>query len=90
LYKLLARADLAKKRLPGVTDRTEDWFWLQLSLVREDVGASAADRWSLIDLGRDMASKYNSETFGQVYVQLLLLCGQFERVRCYSAALHIH
>lgn len=43
LYKLFGRADLAKKNVAGVTDKTEHWLWLQLALIREEVteGGSA-------------------------------------------------
>lgn len=42
LYKLFGRADLAKKNVAGVTDKTEHWLWLQLALIREETSDGAA------------------------------------------------
>ena len=88
LYKLIGRTEISRRNIPGVTSTTEDWLWLQLMLVREDVdGAGAAyERFTLRDLAKVLV-KFGEAHFdpkGQrplLYFQVLLLSGQFEKVR---------
>lgn len=92
LYKLIGRIDVTKKFPALVTKSTENWLWLQLCLVREsyDEGAdgqdSVRDRYTLADLGRKLVN-YGEAHFDPKgnrplhYFQILLLSGQFERVR---------
>jgi nuclear pore complex protein Nup93 len=87
LYKLIGRADISKRNVPGVTDTTEDWLWFQLSLIREVDAAGEAphERYSLRDLAK-LLEKFGEAHFDQKgtrpldYFRVLLLCGQFEKV----------
>ena len=96
LYKLIGRAELSKKNVPGVTDKSEHWLWLQLSLVREDAvnatgsdatATSGHDRYALKDLSA-VLNKFGEKHWDPtgkkpgLYFQVLLMSGQFEKVRC--------
>lgn len=90
LYKLIGRVELQRRNVPGVTQTTEDWLWFQLSLVREGEGAGeGAERFGLRELA-GVLTKFGEKHFDPkgnrpvLYFQVLLLCGQFERVsfRC--------
>ena len=98
LYKIVGRADLNKRNIPGVTDKTEHWLWLQLALVHEQVetATSAAvnassntprtDSYGLRDLA-NVLRKFGENHWDPkrdrpgLYFQVLLMSGQFERVR---------
>lgn len=93
LYKLIGRTEISRRNIPGVTATTEDWLWLQLMLVRENVDGSsgaAHERFTLRDLAKVLV-KFGEAHFdpkGQrplLYFQVLLLSGQFEKV-CFKAA----
>lgn len=104
LYKLFGRADLAKKNVPGVTDKTEHWLWLQLALIREESaeGLSNAPPAQSQALVLGSGEKFGLREFGTslrkfgekhwdpkgnrpgLYFQVLLMSGQFERVRSIS------
>lgn len=86
LYKLIGRVELQRRNVPGVTQTTEDWLWFQLSLVREGEGAGeGAERFGLRELA-GVLTKFGEKHFDPkgnrpvLYFQVLLLCGQFERV----------
>lgn len=88
LYKIIGRAEISRRNIPGVTNTTEDWLWLQLMLVREasDSSEPAHERFTLRDLAKVLV-KFGENHFdpkGQrplLYFQVLLLSGDFERVR---------
>lgn len=88
LYKLIGRIDINKRFPAPLTRSTENWLWLQLSLVRDTASSDETepgrDRYTLSDLGAKLLG------FGEAhfdpkgtrpfhYFQVLLLCGQFER-----------
>ncbi|KAI9494890.1 Nup93/Nic96-domain-containing protein [Zychaea mexicana] len=85
LYKIIGRCGLNKKRLPEI-GTTEDYMWLQLSLVRESVDGEAYDyeRYNLNDIQKLILS-FNPNEFDQNgtnprnYFMVLLLTLQFER-----------
>ncbi|CDH53223.1 nucleoporin-interacting protein nic96 [Lichtheimia corymbifera JMRC:FSU:9682] len=86
LYKIIGRCELNKKSLPDVVATTEDYVWLQLSLVRESAGGeeSAYEQYRLSDL-QSMMVKFGSKRFDPNgsspwnYFKVLLLTLQFER-----------
>ncbi|KAJ3245597.1 hypothetical protein HDU78_008934 [Chytriomyces hyalinus] len=91
LYKILGRCDMGSKTLKGASDvapSVEDYLWVQLMLVREDVSASSTgsgvDRYTLRDMSRVMR-KFGDAHFSpggrspHVYFLVLLLVGEFER-----------
>jgi nuclear pore complex protein Nup93 len=89
LYKLVGRFELNRKSLK-VAATTEDWMWLQLSLVRESREAEAPqEQYDLSDLGR-LVLKYGNDKFDAngtrpfAWFNLLLFTAQFERVRVQS------
>lgn len=88
LYKLIGRVEINRRNVPGVTETTEDWLWFQLSLVRESINGvieAPHEKFGLRDLGRSLV-KFGEGHFDpkgnrpMLYFQVLLLCGQFERV----------
>lgn len=72
LYKLFGRADLAKKNVAGVTDKTEHWLWLQLALIREEpvdnipAAPAAASSNALVVGGSSGGDKYGLRDFAAV------------------------
>ncbi|KAI8144737.1 Nup93/Nic96-domain-containing protein [Fennellomyces sp. T-0311] len=85
LYKLIGRCELNKKRVPEI-GTTEDYMWLQLSLVRESVDGEefGYEQYNLSDIQRLILS-FNSSEFDKngsdprSYFMVLLLTLQFER-----------
>ena len=89
VYKILGRCDLNKKSIVDVIQATEDYIWLQLTLIREDVDVeeSAHDRYTLRDL-QDLLVRFGPEHFNSkinpfTYFQVLLLSGNFENAIAY-------
>jgi nuclear pore complex protein Nup93 len=85
MYKLAGRFDLSRKTLK-VASTTEDWMWVQLSLVREGgANEGSQEQYDLADLGR-LVIKYGADKFDEggkrpfAWFNLLLYTGQFERV----------
>ncbi len=84
LYKIVGRLELGRKSLK-VAATTEDWIWLQLSLVREVRDDSPQEQYDLGDLAR-LVAKYGSEKFDSggtrpfAWFNLLLFTAQFEKV----------
>jgi nuclear pore complex protein Nup93 len=88
IYKVLGRCDLSRKTLNDVIATKEDYIWLQLSLIRETPELDfSTDSYCLADL-QALLIKFGPEHFSAKnsnplnYFQVLLLCFQFERVRC--------
>ncbi|ORY53279.1 NIC-domain-containing protein [Rhizoclosmatium globosum] len=91
LYKIMGRCDMARKALPQsvaevVAPSVEDYLWIQLMLVSEELKAErsttayAGDKYGLKDMQNN--AKIRSNTFNKsphVYFLVLLLCGEFER-----------
>ena len=84
LYKIVGRFELGRKTLKVATT-TEDWTWLQLSLVREVRDEPPQEQYDLNDFGR-LVLKYGSDKFDAggtrpfAWANLLLFSAQFERV----------
>ncbi|KAK9450497.1 Nup93/Nic96-domain-containing protein [Limtongia smithiae] len=92
LYKLLGRCDLARKTFPDVLLVAEDWMWAQLMLVQEPssvlsteiFGTPSSEQYTLEDLRTKLvqlgARHFNPRgSSPMLYVQMLLLSGQYER-----------
>jgi nuclear pore complex protein Nup93 len=90
VYKVIGRCDLGKKSIVEVIQATEDYMWLQLMLVREEIDSdeSAYERYTLRDL-QDVIVTFGPEHFNAKknspfpYFQLLLLSGHFEYAIAY-------
>lgn len=91
LYRLIGRTELGKRNVTGVTSTsTEDWLWFQLAaLVREDdteAAAAADERFGLRELAK-VLDRFGEKHFDPkgtrpvLYFQVLLISGQFEKVR---------
>ncbi|KAJ3130489.1 hypothetical protein HK098_000063 [Nowakowskiella sp. JEL0407] len=87
LYKIIGRAELAKKSLlPEVMATTEDYLWVQLVLTCEDVmqGEPLADRYTLPQMSQ-MLQRFGADHFSSrgkmpiVWFKILMLVGEFER-----------
>ncbi|GFZ43143.1 hypothetical protein JCM24511_00862 [Saitozyma sp. JCM 24511] len=88
LYKLVGRFELNRKSLKVATT-TEDWMWLQLSLVRESKEMEPPqEQYDLGDLGK-LVLKYGNDKFDNggtrpfAWFNLLLFTAQFERAVAY-------
>lgn len=87
LYKLVGRLELNRKALKVATT-TEDWMWVQLSLVRESSSTAAdspREQYDLADLAHTVR-KYGADKFDEggkrpfAWFNLLLFTAQFELV----------
>ncbi len=84
MYKIVGRLELGRKSLK-VAATTEDWMWLQLSLVREVKDDTPQEQYDLGDLAK-LVTKYGNEKFDSggtrpfAWFNLLLFTAQFERV----------
>ncbi|WWC66561.1 uncharacterized protein I206_100464 [Kwoniella pini CBS 10737] len=90
LYKLIGRFELNKKSVK-VASTTEDWMWLQLSLVRENFNKDIdlpQDQYDLVDLGK-LLLKFGNDKFDSngtkplSWFNLLLFTAQFEKAIAY-------
>ena len=85
LFKIVARCDLSTKTIPDIITATEDYIWLQLVLIREDLGdSSGSERYTLGDFQSkllDLGSKHfdPQQTNPYKFFRVLLLSAQFER-----------
>lgn len=87
VYKLLGKCDLAKKSLPNIPLSIEDWLWVNLSLIKEDINNgeynddSIGENYRLIELQK-LVLEYGSEGFdisnrNPMYLSALLLVGLY-------------
>ncbi|KAH9855804.1 nucleoporin-interacting protein NIC96 [Lenzites betulinus] len=82
LYKLMGKIDPARRSVAQVTVTTEDWLWLQLSLVDEDEFGGLR---GLAEVLLSYGERHFDGVPGQkgakrgVWAGVLLMCGQFER-----------
>ncbi|WVQ97122.1 hypothetical protein IAU59_004232 [Kwoniella sp. CBS 9459] len=88
LYKLVGRFELNRKALKVATT-TEDWMWVQLSLVRENKdGDAPQEQYDLVDLAK-LVTKYGNDKFDAngtrpfAWFNLLLFTAQFEKAIAY-------
>ncbi|EIW72690.1 hypothetical protein TREMEDRAFT_70789 [Tremella mesenterica DSM 1558] len=88
LYKIVGRFELGRKSLK-VAATTEDWMWLQLSLVRESrENEPPQDHYDQNELSK-LLLRYGNDKFDAngarpfAWFNLLLLTGQFERAVAY-------
>ncbi|KAJ2957530.1 hypothetical protein NQZ79_g6749 [Umbelopsis isabellina] len=86
VYKIIGRCELNKRTLPYIISNTEDWLWLQLSLIRESQPGMArqSGEYTLSDL-QQLLQRYGREHFDPHhnnpwnYIILLILTLQFEQ-----------
>ncbi|KAJ3416309.1 hypothetical protein HDV05_002249 [Chytridiales sp. JEL 0842] len=88
LYKIIGRCEMSSKiiKSPDVAPSIEDYLWLQLNLIQEDLRNDdfLQDRYTLRDMARNML-RFGANHFSpqgktpHVYFLVLLLCGEFER-----------
>ncbi|KAL8740793.1 MAG: hypothetical protein Q9190_006539 [Brigantiaea leucoxantha] len=103
-YKVIGRCELGKRNIEGVPQTSNDWLWLQYSLVRETnrVEEVAGDVFGLEEL-RDTVREIGQRHYGKgqeglggfgTYFHLLVLAGMFEQAvsflysYSYIAAVH--
>nr|KAJ3421523.1 hypothetical protein HK105_003229 [Polyrhizophydium stewartii] len=84
LYKIIGRCEMSVKnvRSADVVQTTEDYLWLQLMLVQEEIlpTDAAYERFTLRDFSAQM-QKYGIDHFKSksLWFLVLMLCGEFER-----------
>lgn len=91
LYKIIGRCELSKKSFPGVIDTTEDWLWIHLSLVYEEVDELSAiyDKYTLQNL-QLVVTNFGPKYFNPenktptLYCQVLIMVGLFEKAMHYT------
>ncbi|KAI0641165.1 nucleoporin-interacting protein NIC96 [Trametes meyenii] len=82
LYKLMGKIDPARRSVAQVTVTTEDWLWLQLSMVEEEEFGGLR---GLAEVLLSYGERHFDGVPGQkgskrgVWTGVLLMCGQFER-----------
>ena len=87
LYKIVGRFELSRKSVK-VAKTTEDWMWLQLSLVRDVRDDGPQEQYELGDLA-NLVIKYGSEKFDSggtrpfAWFNMLLFTAQFEKVNLF-------
>ncbi|KAJ3339065.1 hypothetical protein HDU93_008651 [Gonapodya sp. JEL0774] len=90
LYKIVGRLDLRTPHLPrvapfdgSVVRTAEDFLWVQLSLSQErspsDDFQASSDRFSLRSVASYYIHRSTKYATPATYLNLLLLCGEFER-----------
>lgn len=89
LYKLMGRLEPSRRPAPHAKSTLEDWMWFQLAMVRlsfrlvdtcinaiqideEEDGGLQALTGVLLD--------YGERHFSSLWPNILVMCGQFERV----------
>jgi nuclear pore complex protein Nup93 len=84
LYKLMGKLEPQRRSVPLVTATTEDWLWFQLAMVDEEEHGGLR---ALADVLLGYGERHFEGPAGQgqkrkgVWAGVLLMCGQFERVR---------
>ncbi|KAG2171395.1 hypothetical protein INT43_009056, partial [Umbelopsis isabellina] len=86
IFKIIGRCEMNKRTLPHIISNTEDWLWLQLSLIRESEPGIArqSGEYTLTDL-QQLLQRYGREHFDPHhnnpwnYIILLILTLQFEQ-----------
>ena len=87
LFKIIGRCDLSHRSVSSIIQTTEDYIWLQLMLISEDVSSSATfdveEDYRLVDL-QTLMRRYGAEHFskngsGNIvhYAEVFLLTAQF-------------
>jgi nuclear pore complex protein Nup93 len=91
LYKIIGRCEVEKMGIPIVIKTTEDYMWLELSLIRDNVNEESysSERFRLSDFQQKIAScgPMHFDPHGNnpwFYFKILLLSLQFERVLLYT------
>ncbi|CDO92655.1 unnamed protein product [Kluyveromyces dobzhanskii CBS 2104] len=79
VYKIIGRCDLTRKNISSITLSVEDWLWVHLMLIKDDMDVDdpVYERYTLSDFQNTMVS-YGENRFNNYYLQVLLLSGQFE------------
>lgn len=87
LYKIIGRCELQNESSPNAINTIEDYMWLQLTLVREQVYEErySYETYRLSDLKRKVNSSGRSHfdpnnTNPWFYFKILLLSAQLEKV----------
>ncbi|KAI4517658.1 NIC-domain-containing protein [Schizophyllum commune Loenen D] len=78
LYKLMGKLEPTRRSVPVVTSTAEDWLWFQLAMVDEDTeGGLRGLAETLLGYGARHFEGPNGRP--ELWAQVLLVCGQFER-----------
>ena len=82
LFRLMGKIDPVRRSIPLVTATAEDWLWFQLAMVdEEEAGGLRALAEVLMSYGeRHFEGTAGLKRLG-MWANVLLMCGQFERVR---------
>lgn len=79
VYKIIGRCDLTRKNISSVTLNIEDWLWIHLMLVKDDVTDEdpVYERYTLEDF-QNIIISYGPDKFNNSYLQNLILSGLYE------------
>lgn len=85
VYKIIGRCDLTRKNISSITLSVEDWLWIHLMLIKDDMDMDdpVYERYTLSDFQHTVVS-YGEYMFKNYYLQALLLSGQYELAVQYS------
>ncbi|CCC68554.1 hypothetical protein NCAS_0B04700 [Naumovozyma castellii] len=89
VYKIIGRCDLTRKNISSVTLSVEDWLWIHLMLIKDNVMGDepAYERYRLEDFQNTIIS-YGPSRFGDYYLQVLILSGLYELAVEYAYSLN--
>jgi len=93
LYKLMGKLEPQKRNVAKATTTTEDWLWFQLSMIDEEQdGGLRALSEVLLGYGERQFDGPPNEPNSRrgVWAGVLLMCGQFERVRSHAELTDSH
>ncbi|SCU98098.1 LAMI_0F13014g1_1 [Lachancea mirantina] len=88
VYKIVGRCDLTRKNIPTIVLSIEDWLWVHLMLIKEEVSSDEPiyERYGLKDF-QGLITSYGASRFQNNFLQVLLLSGLYEHAVEYAYTL---
>ncbi|SCU78724.1 LADA_0A07162g1_1 [Lachancea dasiensis] len=79
VYKIIGRCDLTRKNISSITLSIEDWIWIHLMLIKQDVSKEdpVYEKYELTDF-QTIISSHGASMFNGSYLNALMLSGMYE------------
>ncbi|SCU81072.1 LANO_0B01904g1_1 [Lachancea nothofagi CBS 11611] len=79
VYKIIGRCDLTRKNVSSITLSIEDWIWIHIMLIKQDVSDDdpVYEKYDLTDF-QTVVTSYGVSTFDGSYLHVLMLTGLYE------------
>lgn len=81
LFKIIGKLDPARRAVPLVTITTEDWLWFQLAMLDEEENGGLRTLSEVLMGYGERHFEGTAKGKRGMWARVLLVCGQFERVR---------